>query len=81
MSGGTLVQSSGNNFAAGATVTIGDDSATDVVVNSATSMRRERAVRMAFDHVGEILEGCRTRSPQLCEWTFPNRSEYPYHFG
>ena len=38
VSGGTAVQISGSNFAAGATVTIGGTAATDIVVNSATSI-------------------------------------------
>jgi hypothetical protein len=45
MSGGTPVQISGNNFAAGATVAIGGDSATDVVVNSATSISAKTPAR------------------------------------
>jgi hypothetical protein len=45
MAGGTAVQVSGNNFAAGATVTIGDAPAADVVVNSSTSISAKTPAR------------------------------------
>ena len=45
VSGGTPVQISGNNFAAGATVTFGDAAATDIVVNSATSITAKTPAR------------------------------------
>ncbi len=45
MSGGTLVQISGSNFAAGASVTIGGVAAADVVVNSASSISAKTSAR------------------------------------
>ncbi len=45
VSGGTPVQISGNNFAAGAEVTIGGVPATDVIVNSATSISAKTPAR------------------------------------
>lgn len=45
--GGTAVHITGDRFAAGATVNIGGSMATDVVVESATSIRAKTGIRMA----------------------------------
>jgi hypothetical protein len=47
VSGGTAVQISGSNFAAGATVTIGGAAATNIVVNSPTSISAKTPSRAA----------------------------------